>query len=138
MNRKEISDFLNRVNPPLLGVLGTINSKGFPHLVPVWYQYSNDVVNIWTTLERAWPRMIRNNPCVSLSVQETEPPFAAVVLKGTATIVVNGPDHWNQVWKICARYIPPDELEAYIEPWHMLESMCVIRPNSFVTWKKGY
>ena len=138
MTRTEIKDFLNRVDPPLLGVLGTIDSKGFPHLVPVWYRYNNHVVTIWPTLKRAWPRMIRNKPRVSLSVQETGPPFAAVLLKGIGTIEVNGPDHWDEVRGICGRYISPGDVEAYIESWQMLESMCVITPDHFVTWKKGY
>lgn len=49
----EITAFLNRVEPPLLGVVGTIDAAGYPSTIPVWYGYEDGVVNIWTTTERA-------------------------------------------------------------------------------------
>ena len=89
-------------------------------------------------MSRAWPKHVQRHSKVSFSAMETEPPFAAVLLKGTATLVVNGPHHWAEVRRITERYIPADEIDTYIEPWAMLETICVISPEKFVTWKKGY
>ena len=138
MTEDEITAFLNRVDPPLLGVVGTVDSAGYPSTVPVWYGYEGGAVNIWTTTKRAWPKHILREPKVSFAVMETEPPFGAVLIKGTAEIVVDGPDHWGKVRRITERYIAADEVDAYIAPWGSLEAMCVIRPERFISWSRGY
>lgn len=68
---------------------------------------------------------------------ETEPPFAAVLIKGKAEIIIDGPDHWSQVRRITARYIAAEAVDAYIEPWSVLNAMCVIHPEKFVSWQRG-
>ncbi len=138
MSAGDIMAFLTRVDPPLLGVVGTIDSAGYPSTIPVWYRYDGEVVNIWTTTKRAWPKHLQRNPKVSFAVMETEPPFAAVLLKGQAELIVNGADHWAQVRRITERYIAPSDVDAYIEPWAMLDTMCVIKPEKFISWKRGY
>ena len=138
MTAEEIDQFLNRTQPALLGVLGTLDSAGYPTTLPVWYRYDGALVTIWTTFERAWPKHIARHPKVSLAVMETEPPFAAVLIKGTASIVVDGEGHWDEVKAICERYIVADEVDDYVASWSMLEAMCVISPDRFITWKRGY
>lgn len=138
MNDSEVMAFLNRVEPALLGVLSTLDAANYPSTIPVWYRFDGEVVNIWTTMTRAWPKHVQRHPKVSFAAMETEPPFAAVVLKGSATLAVNSPQHWDEVRRITERYIPASEIDAYIEPWAMLDTLCVITPEKFVTWKKGY
>jgi len=43
MTTEEITELLNRVDPPLLGVVGTIDSAGYPSTIPVWYRYDGEV-----------------------------------------------------------------------------------------------
>lgn len=45
-DQAEIDAFLNRSDPPLLGVVGTIDEDGSPHVVPVWYRYDGQAVYI--------------------------------------------------------------------------------------------
>ena len=89
-------------------------------------------------LPRAWPKHLKRNPKVSFAVLETEPPFAAVLIKGQAELIVNGADHWAEVRRITERYIAAAEVDAYIEPWSMLDTMCVIHPEKFISWERGY
>ena len=138
MSAEEITAFLDRVDPPLLGVVGTIDTAGYPSTIPVWNRYEEEAVHIWTTTKRAWPRHLQREPKVSFSVVETEPPFAAVLIKGKAEIIVDAPDHWAKVRRITERYIATEEVDAYIEPWSMLDAMCVIHPEKFISWKRGY
>ena len=138
MNNSEVKTFLNRVEPALLGVISTLDASNYPSTIPVWYRFDGEVINIWTTMSRAWPKHVRRHPKVSFAAMETEPPFAAVLLKGTASLVVNGPDHWAEVRRITERYIPTEKCDAYIESWAVLETICVVTPEKFVTWKKGY
>ena len=138
MSRDEVAAFLNRVDPPLLGVVGTIDSAGHPSAVPVWYRYDGEVVNICTHTNRAWPKHVQREPRVSFSVLEPVVPFAAVLIKGRAEIIVEGRDHWAEVRRITERYIAPEKVDAYIEPWSMLDAMCVIHPEKLVSWKQRY
>lgn len=60
---------------------------GRPHVAPVWYLYDDGVVRIVTGGRKLAD--IRDNPSVSLSVQEAErgQPEWTVTLRGTATVV---------------------------------------------------
>ena len=138
MNASEITAFLNRMDPALLGVIATIDATQYPTTIPVWYRYEGEVVSIWTTTARAWPSHILARPKVSFAVMETEPPFSAVLIKGQAELVVNGGSHWSEVRAITERYIAPEEIDAYIAPWSALDTMCVIHPEKVVSWKRGY
>ena len=138
MNKEEVDKFLNRTQPPLLGVIATIDKTGYPNALPVWYRYNKGCIRIWTDMGRAWPKDIVRNPKVSFSVQETEPPFAAVLVKGTATIETSGQHHWEEVRQITARYIDEGEVDSYIESWSMLNAMCVVIPEQIRSWSRGY
>jgi len=138
MNEEEVDKFLNRTQPPLLGVIATIDKTGYPNALPVWYRYNKGCIRIWTDMGRAWPNDIVRNPKVSFSVQETEPPFAAVLVKGTATIETSGQHHWEEVRQITARYIDEGEVDSYIESWSMLNAMCVVIPEQIRSWSRGY
>tara|TARA_B100001146_G_scaffold164958_1_gene145838 strand:+ start:205 stop:672 length:468 start_codon:yes stop_codon:yes gene_type:complete len=138
MNEEEVDKFLNRTQPPLLGVIATIDKTGYPNALPVWYRYNRGCIRIWTDMGRAWPNDIVRNPKVSFSVQETEPPFAAVLVKGTATIETSGQHHWEEVRQITARYIDEGEVDSYIESWSMLNAMCVVIPEQIRSWSRGY
>lgn len=38
--------FLGRSWPTMLGVVGTVRADGSPHIVPVWYRYDDEFVNV--------------------------------------------------------------------------------------------
>ena len=138
MSAAEINEFLNRRNPAMLGVLGTLDSAGYPSSIPVWFRYDGRIITIWTTMARAWPKHILRHPKVSFAVMETAPPFAAVLVKGTASLESNGKGHWDEVRQITERYMPKYEVDDYIESWRELETMCSVQPERFISWKRGY
>ncbi|ELY78645.1 pyridoxamine 5'-phosphate oxidase-related FMN- binding protein [Natrinema pellirubrum DSM 15624] len=73
---------------PLMAHLGTC-VEGRPHVAPVWYRYDPDdeIVEIVTTGRKL--ANVRENPRVSLSIQQDEAGHARwmVSLLGTATVV---------------------------------------------------
>ena len=71
---------------PYLGVVGTLQEDGSPHAVPVWYRYDGEAVSIWSDEGRGWVRNVLRDPRVAFSVQEIEPPYAAVVMHGRAEV----------------------------------------------------
>lgn len=71
---------------PLIAHLATTRGNN-PHVAPLWFNYSDDHIEIVTTGRKL--ANIRENPRVALSVQKDENghPQWAVVLQGRGTIV---------------------------------------------------
>src|SRR6266508_3537508 len=97
---------LERTNPALVGVVGSIDRHGFPHTVPVWYDYDGTTVSIWTSPDRQWVKNLHRDPRVSFAVYDGAPPFAAVVLKGHAEVVTGGQGLTARIRRITSRYMP--------------------------------
>jgi nitroimidazol reductase NimA-like FMN-containing flavoprotein (pyridoxamine 5'-phosphate oxidase superfamily) len=52
---EDVRAFLNRSWPTMLGVVGTVRPDGSPHIVPVWYRYDDEFVNIITQIDSQSP-----------------------------------------------------------------------------------
>jgi nitroimidazol reductase NimA-like FMN-containing flavoprotein (pyridoxamine 5'-phosphate oxidase superfamily) len=71
---------------PIVAHLATC-SDNRPHVAPLWYRYTDGVIEILTTGQKL--ANIRENPRVALSIQNDEDgiPQWMVSLRGTATII---------------------------------------------------
>jgi PPOX class probable F420-dependent enzyme len=139
MSPTEVVAFLDRTEPALLGVVGTVRRDGAPHVVPVWYRYHGEAVCIWSDQGRGWVRNLRRDPRVAFSVQELEPPFAAVVMHGRAEIRTGDEeDVTGEIWRITSRYIERSEVEGYIAGWAHLRTIVTIHPETLTSWARGY
>jgi PPOX class probable F420-dependent enzyme len=67
-----------------LAALATISSRGEPHVVPVFFTYSEGKVYIHTDRSSAKVRNLLSNPNVAVAVYDGD---EAVVIRGTARIV---------------------------------------------------
>jgi PPOX class probable F420-dependent enzyme len=139
MTRREVLAFLERANPALLGVVGTLQTDGSPHVVPVWYRYDGDAVYIWSEEGRGWVRNIQRDPRVAFSVQELKPPYAAVLMRGRAEIRT-GDDEvlTSEIRRITTRYIERSSVESYIAGWAHLQTIVTIHPEKITSWARGY
>ncbi len=139
MNPDELYAFLNRTNPPLLGVVGTQREDGWPHLVPVWYRFDGRAVHIWTHAERAWVRNCRRDDRVAFSVQEDRPPYAAAIMRGNATVASgDGAEISAEIRRITARYVAESGVDTYIAGWPGLRTIVTITPVQTASWVIGY
>lgn len=95
------------------GKLATVRADGRPHIAPIWFDLDGDtlVFTTWHTTVKA--ANIRRDPRVSLCVDDETPPFAYVVIEGTATLVddLDLLKHWAT--RIAARYMGAAQAEAY-------------------------
>ena len=139
LNPEEIQAFLKQTHPALLGVIGTIDSVGAPHVVPVWYDYDGTFIYIWTHPDRHWVKNVGRNGRVAFSVQEGQPPFTAVVMKGQAEIMT-GQDEAISVYieRIVRRYLPEIQVASYIQQWSALRTIVTITPDKIIGWGTGY
>jgi PPOX class probable F420-dependent enzyme len=135
----ELQAFLDRTRPALLGVVATVRRDGSPHAVPVWYRWDGEAARIWTDEGRGWVRNALRDPRVAFSVQETEPPFAAVVMHGLVE-VRSGDDGETaaEIRAITRRYIDEEQVEQYVAGWTHLRTIAVIRPTTITSWGRGY
>ena len=126
--------FLER---PMTAVVATAGRNG-AHSVPVWFSFHDGVFIVWTDAGRRWVKNAQANPHVSISIAEHEAPYAAVVARGDAEVLVDPPDLAADVRRIVERYIPAGEVDAYIEQWGMLRTIVRIVPTTTRAWGRGY
>ena len=130
----DVHEFLNR-DPGLLAVVGTNSADGMPHLVPVWYRWDGKQIHIWSLESRAWIKHLKRDSRIGFSVQEDGAPRRAVMLKGHGRVETSDdPAIDEEMWAICRRYVPPDELDEYMATWNHLRTMVHIEPTKLFVW----
>ncbi|MEZ4522118.1 MAG: PPOX class F420-dependent oxidoreductase [Thermomicrobiales bacterium] len=98
---------------PLVGVLATVDRRGRPHAMPIWYMYEDGVILMSAGRGSQKHRNIERNPAASLVVDRRETPYYAVMVRGNAEI---GPpldiEHHERLSK---RYLGDEEGKRYAE-----------------------
>ena len=136
MNPEELRAFLERCDPALVGVVGTLREDGAPHVVPVWYRWDGDAILIWTDDVRVWLQNLRRDPRIAFSVQEIQAPFAAVTMRGRATLTRGRDDELlTEIGHIIERYVPANELGGVLKSWLVGPQIVVrIEPEVVRSW----
>src|SRR5947209_1501553 len=95
------------------GKLATVRKDGRPHVVPIWFTLDGDTI-VFTTGEHAVKAAnIRRDSRVCLCVDDETPPYAYIMVDGTATLS-SDPDallHWAT--RIGGRYMGEDLAETF-------------------------
>jgi PPOX class probable F420-dependent enzyme len=81
LSAAEISAFLAG---PWTARLACIRPDGRPHVIPVWQEWDGSSFTVITWRGSQWAGYLRQNPNVSLSVDEPWPPLRRVTCRGTA------------------------------------------------------
>jgi PPOX class probable F420-dependent enzyme len=90
-------------------MLATTLRDGSPHVAPIWIDLDDDGSIIFTTHKTSLKgRAIRRDPRVSLCVDDERPPFAFVVVRGTATISEDPDELLRAATRIGGRYMGAD------------------------------
>ena len=111
MSENEINDFLTEGTRT--GKLATVREDGRPHVAPIWFAYNEGKIIFGTGDSSIKAKNIRRNPQVSISVDEESPPYAFVIIQGTAKFNDNKKDilKWNTI--LGGRYMGEKVAEAY-------------------------
>jgi len=117
--------------PGLLGVVCTSRADGSPQANPVWFRRDGATIRIWTDEARRWVSNLQRTPRVAFSVHENSSPWASVSLRGQAGIDGSGPrDVLDEIRRISARYLPDNDIDAYIGAWPQTRSIVTIVPSA--------
>lgn len=120
---------------PVNATLSTIDGSGGPRAVPIWFRYDDGKILIWTKEDRAWVRHLQRDPRCAFAVYNQGVDLRGVLIRGQATITTTD-DSWvhEEARRICERYMPPGELEAYLGQYPDLRTIVTIEPEWIRSW----
>jgi PPOX class probable F420-dependent enzyme len=112
MTPEEWRTFLTE--PVRTATLATVRPDGRPHAAPVWFALDgDDTVVFMTGAGTVKGRNILAEPRVAICVDDGHPPFAFVVIEGTAEISEDLDDMLAWSIRIGGRYMGEDRAEEY-------------------------
>lgn len=98
---------------PRTAKLATVRADGRPHVAPVWFALDGDdlVFTTWHATVKA--ANLRRDPRVSLCVDDDAPPFAFVIVEGTAALSAEPAELRTWATRIAGRYMGPDLADRF-------------------------
>ena len=95
------------------GKLATVRKDGRPHVVPIWFTLDGDTI-VFTTGEHAVKAAnIRRDPRICLCVDDETPPYAYIMVEGTATLSTDIDPLLHWATRIGGRYMGEALAETY-------------------------
>jgi nitroimidazol reductase NimA-like FMN-containing flavoprotein (pyridoxamine 5'-phosphate oxidase superfamily) len=113
LTQDEIEIFLSR---PLIARLGTLNEDGTIHIAPIYFKYDKSEFILGTQNASRRVRNIKRNPNVTLLIDDTNPPYKAVLVYGKAVL-----DYDNVVQKRIAIF---EQFDTKKEAIQTAEGIC--------------
>jgi PPOX class probable F420-dependent enzyme len=135
-----VPELLTATDPAPLAVVATVDPDGAPHAVPLWFRWDGGAVLIWTGARRHWVRNLAHEDRVAVTVAVDREPYPGLIIRGTATVHGDGstthPDDPvdAEIVAITRRYIPPEDVDAYIAGWPELRTIVRIVPDRLHAW----
>ncbi|MGA4838113.1 PPOX class F420-dependent oxidoreductase [Streptomyces sp. G45] len=95
------------------GKLSTVRADGSPHVAPIWFLLDGDEIVFNTGKDTVKGRNLARDGRVALCVDDDQPPYAFVVLQGSARISEDPEQlrHWAA--RIGGRYMGEDRAEEF-------------------------
>jgi len=134
MDENEIVDFL--MKGTRTGKLSTVREDGRPHVAPIWFVCNEGKIIFCTMDSSIKAKNIRRNPQVSICVDDESPPYAFVIIQGTAKFSDNQKDllKWNTI--LGGRYMGEKLAETYGKRNTVEGSMLVeVTPTKMISEK---
>jgi PPOX class probable F420-dependent enzyme len=98
------------------GKLATTRADGRPHVAPIWFDLDDDGTLVFTTgADTLKGKALRRDPRVAVCVDDETPPFAFVLIEGTAEITEDPEELLAWATRIGGRYMGTDVADAYGE-----------------------
>jgi PPOX class probable F420-dependent enzyme len=118
--------------------LATRRPDGRPHIAPIWFILDSHDLVFTTGRDSVKGRNMRQDPRVMLSVDDERPPFAFVLIEGSAVLrepLVEELLPWTT--RIAKRYMGAEQADAFGRRNAVEGELLVRVPLSKVTARKG-
>ena len=109
------ADLLGR---PIVGQLGFHGLDGYPHVLPVWFEYRDGELLIGSPAGAYKGRALAKDGRAALAVSTTERPYHIVTAVADATVEpLPEPQRIEFISAIAVRYLGPEGGSRYLEKW---------------------
>ncbi|MBI2096694.1 MAG: pyridoxamine 5'-phosphate oxidase family protein [Candidatus Sungbacteria bacterium] len=108
MNEEQLKEFLSQ---KCLLNIATITSDGYPHVVPVWFDYEGKDFLVSTAKKSKKARNLAKISRVGFSIAEQGLPYDAVV--GYGDVAITDDIDGALLLKLAKKYLPPEKVERY-------------------------
>jgi hypothetical protein len=103
---------------PIVAQLGFHGLDGYPHVLPVWFEYREGELLIASPAAAYKGRALARDGRAALSVSTVERPYLIVSAVGDATVEqLPEPERIEFVTAIAARYLGAEGGRQYVEAW---------------------
>ena len=112
----ELAAFLDE--PGHLLRLGTVDPRGLPRVVPIWFQHADGKLWFTPRAKSAWLDDLRSSAGVCCTIDESSGEMRKLVARGRAVLEhdLGDDDVWRDRYReIACRYVPERFAEAYIQ-----------------------
>lgn len=117
--------------------LATIDKRGSPHLIPVWYLYSNKKFYIGTNSSTVKVQNLKKNGKIAFCVDEgfRAPNIYGVMATGKANLILEKTKVKRIAKKILNRYFDSLENKSARELLSGTDCIIEIIPKTYTEWK---
>jgi PPOX class probable F420-dependent enzyme len=99
---------------PRTAKLGVVRADGRPHIAPIWTDLDDDGTVVFNTgKETIKGKAILRDPRVCLCFDDETPPFAFVIIDGTAEVSEEPAELLHWATRIAARYMGAERADEY-------------------------
>ncbi|HLA22172.1 MAG TPA: pyridoxamine 5'-phosphate oxidase family protein [Nitrosopumilaceae archaeon] len=116
--------------------LATVDKKGMPHIIPVWYLYKNGNFYVGTNTSTKKAKNVKKNPkvsfCVDLGVHS---PIIGVMGIGNAKLILRKNDVARIAKKVLLRYFKNLNNRSAQELLSQTDCIIKIVPKKITSWK---
>ena len=95
------------------GKLATSRGNGAPHIAPIWFVLDGDHIVFTTGAGTVKGKALARDPRVAICVDDERPPFAFVMVEGTATLSADLDEMLVWATRIGGRYMGPENADAF-------------------------
>lgn len=108
MTPEQLKDFLN--SKALIDLV-SISPDGYPHVMPIWFEWDGESFRMSTLASSKKVRNLEKNPKAAFSIATPDLPYKAVVGRGEAELSED--TEGELIKRLCYRYVPTDKAETY-------------------------
>ncbi len=116
--------------------LATIDKKGIPHIVPVWYLYKDGIFYVGTNTSTKKAKNVKKNSKVSFCVDAgIRSPIFGVMGRGVARLILNKKIVSSVTKKILLRYFKSLSNTSAQELLAKTDCIIKITPKKITVWE---
>ncbi len=135
LSEEELDAFLIQGN---VARLGCLDEKGWPYVVPTWYQWADGGFYIVPRARSKWARFMANDNRVSLSIDSNDPPYIKIQAQGAADLIEepNVGGKWVEIATEMSRRYLGENGPKYLEPT-LVEPrwLFFVKPTMLSSWQ---